>query len=321
MIKKFLFTSALFFVFFSLVTVGFVWAEFPDRKIRVIVPMAAGGGIDMAARTLVRYANLYLGDKVYVDNVVGAGGAIGIREAAKASPDGYTLLVTSNMILTGPLVAKDYPTVDLFDPVCIVERDATSLAVMVDSRFKTPADLISYAKANPGQVSAGHAGIGSSPHFALEAFAEATGAKFNLVPFKGSNPALMAAVGGHVDVATATCSEYLSLYEGKKLRSLIVFGEKRARIYPDAPTAKEVGYDIIIATFYGPYITRGVPKEVMGILGEAFKKAAENVEFKKAVEQRGREATYLPMKEAVPYIKAQRDLLEKLAAKVGIEQK
>lgn len=314
--------SVLFLNFFLFAFSGdFVWAKYPEKPIRFVVPWAPGGGGDIIARTLTRYVNPYLDGKVYVENVTGAAGAIGYREAAKAPPDGYTITLTVTSLTVGPHVIKDFPSYDLLDQICIVAQDPTAVFVKIDSRFKTAQDLISYVKSHPGVISAGHAGVGSGPHLGIEAFAEAIGAKLNMVPYKGTNPAVVAAAGGHVDVGVGGCSESLFLVEGKKLRVLLVLGSKRSRVYPDVPIAKELGYDVAIYQWRGVACPKGTPKEIKEVLVEAFRKAMENEECTKLIDQMGLERIYLGPEVAGPWLKAQDDFFRSVVNKIGIQVK
>jgi tripartite-type tricarboxylate transporter receptor subunit TctC len=322
MSRRILLVSVFFLVVFSF-TFGecFAGAKYPEKKIRLVLAFAPGGGSDMTGRALTRYVNPYLDKRVYAENVVGGGGAIGFREGAKASPDGYTLTMMVTSLTVGPHMVKDFPSYDLFDPICLVAVDPVTLTVKLDSSFKTVKDLISYAKAHPGMVSVSHAGVGTVTHLEIEAFGEAIGAKFNLVPYQGSNPALIAAAGGHVDAAASGCSEAMSLIEGKKLRPLITFGNKRSRLYPDVPMAKELGYDVVIYLWRGIGVPKGTPNEVQDVLVEAFRKAIEDEECKKLMGQMGLETIYLASEEARRWLKDQSDFFKSTVIKAGLQIK
>lgn len=299
-----------------------IWAKYPERPIRFVAPFAPGGGSDMVARALTRYVNSYLDGKVFVENVAaGAGGAIGYREAARSAPDGYTLALMVTSLTVGPHVIKDYPSYDIFDPICIVAQDPIALIVKIDSRFKTAKDVISFAKAHPRTLSAAFAGIGTTSHLTIEAFAESIGTQFNLVPYKGTNPAVIATAGGHVDVGFGGCSESLFLVEGKKIRILLVFGSKRSRLYSDVPIAREMGYDVVTDQWRGVAVPRGTPTEIKEVLAEAFRKAMENEECKKLIDQMGLERVYLGPEQAGSWLKEQNDFFKGLAAKIGLQPK
>lgn len=295
------------------------WAKFPDRKIRFIVPMAPGGGADTLARTVTRFANPYLQEKLYVENVTGGGGAIGFREGAKAAPDGYTLTMLVTTITIAPHVTKGFPTVDLFDPICILATDPMMLTVHIESPYKTVAELIAYAKANPGKLSAGTSGQGSPGHLGMAAFADATGTQFTYVPFKGSAPVLAAAAGKHIDVGTSTCSEAIALVGGKKLRPLVVLNPDRSPLFPEVPTTKEIGLTLFLNYWRAMAVPKGTPSEVKTVLVEAFRKAMEKEEVKKFLDQQGLNRVFLPPEQAGPWLKNQHEFFGKIAKKIGLE--
>ncbi|HEX7372308.1 MAG TPA: tripartite tricarboxylate transporter substrate binding protein [Thermodesulfobacteriota bacterium] len=295
------------------------WAKFPDRKIRFIVPMAPGGGADTLARTVTRFANPYLQEKLYVENVTGGGGAIGFREGAKAAPDGYTLTMLVTTITIAPHVTKGFPTVDLFDPICILATDPMMLTVHIESPYKTVAELIAYAKANPGKLSAGTSGQGSPGHLGMAAFADATGTQFTYVPFKGSAPVLAAAAGKHIDVGTSTCSEAIALVGGKKLRPLVVLNPDRSPLFPEVPTTKEIGLTLFLNYWRAMAVPKGTPSEVKTVLVEAFRKAMEKEEVKKFLDQQGLNRVFLPPEQAGPWLKNQHEFFGKIAKKIGLQ--
>lgn len=237
------------------------WAKFPDRKIRFIVPVSPGGGADTLARTVTRFANPYLQDKMYVENVTGGGAAIGFREGAKAAPDGYTLTMLVTTITIAPHATKGFPTVDLFDPICILATDPMMLTVHVDSPHKIISDLMAYAKANPGKLSVGTSGQGSPGHLGMAALADATGTQYTYVPFKGSAPVLAAAAGRHIDVGTSTCTEAIALVGGKKLRALVVLNQDRSQLFPEVPTSKEIGFEVFLNYWRGVGVPKGLPQK------------------------------------------------------------
>jgi tripartite-type tricarboxylate transporter receptor subunit TctC len=295
------------------------WAKFPDRKIRLIVPMAPGGGADTLARMVTRHANASLQDKMYVENVTGGGGAIGFREGAKAAPDGYTLTMLVTTITIAPHVTKGFPTVDLFDPVCVLATDPMMLTVHIESPYKTIAELIAYAKANPGKLSAGTSGQGSPGHLGMAAFADATGTQFTYVPFKGSAPALAAAAGKHIDVATSTCSEAIALVGGKKLRALVVLNPDRSPLFPEVPTTKEIGLPLVLNYWRAMGVPKGTPPDVKAVLVEAFRKAMEKEEVKQFLNKQGLNRVFLPPEQAGPWLKNQHEFFGKIAQKIGLQ--
>jgi tripartite-type tricarboxylate transporter receptor subunit TctC len=271
------------------------------------------------ARALARFANPYLGGRLYVENVTGGGGIIGAREGLKAEPDGYTMVMLATTNAVAPHVVKDYPPVDLFDPICITALDPMILAVSPDSPFKTAQDIIAHAKANPGKLTGGTSGYGGPNHFVLAAFGHAIGGEFSYVPFKGSAPALLAAAGKHVDLATAGGAEALNLAQGNKVKVLISFSAERSPIFPHVPTAKELGYNVVVSRFMGISLGKGVAKDIRAVLLDAFKKAMENEEFKKFVVQTGQIPVFVSDQDARNWLKSQSDTFKAVADRIGIK--
>jgi len=294
-------------------------AKYPEKKIRLIAAFAPGGGADIMARALTKFANPYLDGRIYVENIAGASGAIGFREGAKAAPDGYTLTMLVTTIMSAPNVTKNFPTYDLFDPLCIVAQDPTMMSVRTESRFKTIQDLIGFAKANPGQLSVSTAGVGAIDHLYLAAFSKMIGTDFNFVPYKGAGPAVTAAAGGHAEAVGSGYSEAYTLLSGNKLRPLVVFTESRSPLYPQVPTARELGYDLVIYLWRGVGAPKGLPKEIQETLVDAFRKATSDEEFKKMISQMGLQPIFLGPKEAASFLKNQNDVLKGIAQKIGLE--
>lgn len=294
-------------------------AKYPDKKIRLIAAFAPGGGADIMARAVTKFLNPYLDGRVYVENIAGASGAIGFREGAKAAPDGYTLTMLVTTIMSAPNVTKNFPTYDLFDPLCILAQDPTMMSVRTESRFKNIQELITFAKANSGQLSVSTAGVGAIDHLYLAAFAKMIGADFNFVPYKGAGPATVAGAGGHAEAVGSGYSEAFTLLQGKKLRPLVVFTNNRSSIYPDIPTAKELGHDLVVVLWRGVGLPKGTPQEIKGILVDAFRKATAEEEFKKLISQMGLQPIFLGPEEAGPFLKSQNDLLKGIAQKIGLE--
>jgi tripartite-type tricarboxylate transporter receptor subunit TctC len=314
--KFFVFTLSFLLILFL---ANDIWAKFPEKRIRLIAAFAPGGGADIMARSLTKFVNPYLDGRIYVENIPGASGAIGFREGAKSAPDGYTLVMMVSTIMTGPHVTKGYPTYDLFDPVCVAAQDPTMISVKQDSRFKTIQDLIAYAKANPGSLTVATAGVGAIDHFYMSAFAKSIGIDFNFVPYKGAGPATVAAAGGHAEAVGSGYSEAFSLMTGKKLRPLLVFTNERSPLFPDVPTAKEIGYEVIVVLFRAVGAPKGTPKEVKDILADAFKKAIENQEFQKMVKEMGLQPIFIGPDEARVFLKKQSDFFTEIADKIGLK--
>ena len=297
------------------------WAKYPEKKIRLIVPFAPGGGADIMARALHKYANPQLGGRLYVENIAGASGAIGWREAAKADPDGYTLTMMVTTMMTGPHTTQNFPTYDLFDVIGVTAQDPGMFSVKIDSRFKNIQELIAFAKANPGKLVVSTAGVGAIDHLYISGFAKSIGADFNYVPYKGAGPAVVAAAGGHADAVGSGYSEAFSLLSGKKLRPVVVFTPNRFPSYPEIPTATEIGHELVVYHWRAVGAPKGIPPEVKGVLVAAFREAVENPEFQRMVKDLGLEPRFLGPNEAAPFLKKHDDFLSGIAKKIGLQPK
>ncbi len=217
--------------------------NYPSRPIRVIVPQSAGGSTDVAARVLTDRLTEVLKQNIVVDNRPGAGSLHGTEAAAKAPPDGHTLLIIAASLSITPALQANLP----YDPV----RDFAPITQIVDLphivvvhptvQAKTLADLVAMLKAKPGQISAGFSGIGTSTHLAIELFQYMSQTKMLLVPFKGGAPAMTSLLSGEVQVNFGTSSTALPHILAGKLRALAVTGGKRSQAAPEIPTVAEAG--------------------------------------------------------------------------------
>jgi tripartite-type tricarboxylate transporter receptor subunit TctC len=218
-------------------------ANYPNRPIRIIVCVPAGGGVDTVTRIVADGLQKKLGQPVVVENKSGAAGNIGAEAVFTAEPDGYTLLAAQPSPLTvNPLLYKHMafdPT--QFEPVTIMTSIANVLLVRPDFPAKTAQEFIAYAKANPGKINYASQGIGTTSHLTAALFEKVTGTKMVHVPFKGTAPALNALIGGHVDVIFMELASALKLHQGGKAHILAVATAKRIPSLPDIPTLIEAG--------------------------------------------------------------------------------
>jgi tripartite-type tricarboxylate transporter receptor subunit TctC len=218
-------------------------ANYPNRPIRIIVCVPAGGGVDTVTRIVADGLQKKLGQPVVVENKSGAAGNIGAEAVFTAEPDGYTLLAAQPSPLTvNPLLYKHMafdPT--QFEPVTIMTSIANVLLVRPDFPAKTAQEFIAYAKANPGKINYASQGIGTTSHLTAALFEKVTGTKMVHVPFKGTAPALNALIGGHVDVIFMELASALTLHQGGKAHILAVATAKRIPSLPDIPTLIEAG--------------------------------------------------------------------------------
>ena len=266
---------------------------YPDRPIRLVVPLAVGGAVDTVARVIGPYLAESLGQQIIVDNRPGAGGVIGVEIAAKATPDGYTLLMYDNSITVMPSIFKALPfdPAKDFVPVGSVSSVPFVLVVNASAPYKSVGDLIAAARSRPGQLNYGSAGIGSPPHLAPELLATLSGVTFTHVPFKGAPQALTEVMAGRVEFMFVSMPLAKPQIEAGRIRGLAVSTSKRAAALPNLPTVDEAGikgYDVTV--WNGLFAPAGTRSEVMTKLNDYMNRALNNSEVKEKLAARGAEA-------------------------------
>jgi tripartite-type tricarboxylate transporter receptor subunit TctC len=278
-------TRLLLFTACALVWLGIApraQAAYPDRPVHIIVPFAPGGGVDVTARLLAQRLGEELGQTVLVENHPGGGANIGAAYVAQATPDGYTLLMASPTIAIN---ASMYPHLPYnlekdFVPVALVQLSELVLAVAADSKLQSVQDIITAAKAKPGQLSYGSAGVGSVEHLAGELFKQLAGIDVLHVPYKGTGPAINDVMSGQVQFLFGGSASLLQLNRPGQLRALAVTSAERA---PEiaVPTMQEAGvhgYDVI--TWNGLMAPKGTPQDAVTKLNTAVNAAAQALEAK-----------------------------------------
>ncbi|MEY3520120.1 MAG: putative secreted protein [Pseudomonadota bacterium] len=227
-------------------------AAFPDRSIRLIVPYPPGGSTDPAARLIASDIGPRLGQNVVVENRAGAAGAIGTEAVARAAPDGYTLLLHTSVISTDPTLKKNAPYDVKRDlaPVTLAVNGPYLLVVNPSLPVRNVAELITYAKANPGKLNFGSAGQASSGHLIGELFKKAAGIDMVHVPYKGGGPSIVGLVGNEVQLVFDTFGGSRALAESGKLRAIAVTSPNRASLMPDIPTVSESGLKDFSAVYW-----------------------------------------------------------------------
>lgn len=252
---------------------------FPARPIKLIIAFPAGGPTDITMRQLADNASKILGQPIVVDNKPGAGGTLPAQALQTAQPDGYTIGQIPLGVFRLPYTTKiNWDPVKDISYVINVTGYAFGIAVPADSPFKTWNDFVAYAKANPGKLTYGSTGNLTSPHLTTELMAQQLGIQLQHVPYKGSADLAQAVLGNHL-MAIADSTGFAPLVESGKLRVLNTWGDKRLAKFPDAPTLKELGMDIVQNSPFGIGAPRGTPPEVVKKLHDAFKQAMEEPSY------------------------------------------
>lgn len=294
--------------------------QFPTRPVTLIVPWPAGGGTDIAMRALALATEKHLGGPIVIENRPGVGGTLGPGGmAASARPDGYTVAQLPITVFRTPYMQKTN-----FDPAkdftYVIHLTGYTFGVVVreEAPWKTFQELIDYARANPGKVNYGTPGTGTSPHITMEQIAKRTGIKWTQVPFKGGADNMNSLLGGHID-ASADSTGWAELVNAGKFRLLVTWGAERTKNWPNVPTLKEVGIDMISNSPFGIGGPKGMDPAVVKVLHDAFKKGAEEQSYKDTIAKLDMEAHYMNTADyhafAMQQVVEQKQLIEELRLK------
>lgn len=282
-------------------------APYPSRPIRLIVPFPAGGGTDLIAREVANKVATSNGWSIVIDNKPGSGGNLGVDAAAKAAPDGYTLVLgqTSNLAINPTLYARlPYnPEKDL-TPIGLVASAPLVLVVAADSPYKTLADVVAAAKARPEALNYASSGSGTVAHLATELFQKTASVRFTHVPYKGAAQGSTDLIGGQVQMYMSSVPTLIGHIKSGKMRPIVVTSRKRTADLPGAPTVDESGYKgFEAATWFGVAGPAGLPKDVVAKLNAAFNKALQDPEVKRKLASQGAEVKGSTPEEFGAYIR------------------
>jgi tripartite-type tricarboxylate transporter receptor subunit TctC len=300
------------------------WAQaaWPAKPIRLIIPSTPGGGTDFTGRQISMKLTEMNGWQVVPDNRPGAGTALGLAEAARGKPDGYELVIaqSDNVSLIPLLMKVAYDPIKDLTPIALTSITPLIIIVKDDSPFKTLADLIKAAKAQPGQLSYGTSGTGGGVHIAMELLQITAGCKMQHVPYKGSTPALADLMGGHLSFAGSSISSAATLIHSGKIRALAVTSAKRNASLPDVPTVAEFGYkDFNAISFYGVMGPAGMPAPIVARLNADINKILARPDVKTAFLAQGFDATPMSPEEFGALIRADIQKSREIIAAAGIK--
>ncbi|MDM0054417.1 tripartite tricarboxylate transporter substrate binding protein [Variovorax fucosicus] len=256
------------------------WAQtFPAKPIKLVIAFPAGGPTDITMRQLADNASKILGQPVIIDNKPGAGGTLPAQALQTTAPDGYTIgQIPLGVFRLGYTTKINWDPIKDISYVINVTGYAFGIVVPADSPLKNWADFVAYAKANPGKLTYGSTGTLTSPHLTTELIAQKAGIELQHVPYKGSADLSLAVLSGQL-MAAADSTGFAPQVEAGKLRVLNTWGEKRLAKFPDAPTLKELGIDIVQNSPFGIGAPKGTPPEVVKKLHDAFKQAMEEPSY------------------------------------------
>lgn len=268
----------------TLAALGIAHAQsFPTRPIKLLVAFPAGGPTDITMRSLADSASKILGQPVIIENKPGAGGTLPAQQLQTSVADGYTLAQIPLGVFRLPYTTKiNWDPVKDIAYVLNVTGYAFGLVVPADSPLKSWTHFVGWAKANPGKLTYGSTGTLTSPHLTMELIAQKLGLELQHIPYKGSADLMQAILGGHI-MAAADSTGFAPQVEAGKLRVLNTWGEQRLAKFPDAPTLKELGLDLVQNSPFGIGAPRGTPPAVVKRLHDAFKQAMEQDAYKTAL--------------------------------------
>jgi tripartite-type tricarboxylate transporter receptor subunit TctC len=295
--------------------------DFPGGKpIEMTVMFGAGSAADVTARQLAEGMSKQLAAPVVAVNRTGGGGAAGYIHVAQQRPDGYSIIWNSNSISTNyhsGILPFDYRA---FDPVARVSVEIPVLAVRADAPFKTLKELVDYAKANPGKVRVGNSGAGSHTHFAASALFATAGAKEIEVPF-GQGQAVVNLLGGRIEAIVQLPAAVVAHVKSHDLRVLAVLGSRRDPVFPDVPTAQELGYPVALDMWRGIAVPKGTSQPVVARLEDAVRRTVESPEFAAAGRDIGFTPAFLPAPEFGKLIAGDDARLDHVMAELGLKKR
>jgi tripartite-type tricarboxylate transporter receptor subunit TctC len=306
----------------SFVSRGYSAEPWPTRPVRMLVSYPAGGANDLVARAVSAAMERTLGATIVVDNRSGAAGVIGAEAAAKAPPDGYTLYMMSSAQVLAPSLRKSLPydPVRDFSAIALAARSSYVLAVHPSVPLRSMAELVAFAKANPGKLNYASSGVGAGPHLATELFASMAGVQLTHVPYRGDTPALADLVAGQVQMSFMSMAPVIAHVKSGTVRALAVASGKRSAILPDVPTVAEqgvTGYDV--GSWWGLVAPTGTPRDVIeraeGAVVPFLRESSTAARFL----EMGLEPGELGADAFQKYIAAEKDKLADIVKRAGIQ--
>lgn len=296
--------------------------DYPNKPIRLINPYPAGSPVELVGRLVAEKIRAEWGQPVLVESRAGAGGTVGTNYVAKAAPDGYTLLVSVPSVLTvSPWTFKKLPYDPVKDivPVWGVESGGIVMVVRADLPVKDVQDFIAYAKANPGKVNYGTAGISSPQHLAGELFMLRTGVKMNHVPFQGAAPALNNLLGGHFDVMFDSIINVLPHIHANKIRALALMRPRRSPMLPELPTIAEAGVaDANPPGSIGIYAPSGIPPDILAKWEQTLSRVMAEPKTVEQLVQSGTSSDFLVGKVYAQRLAEEREFFGKVIKDAGV---
>ena len=295
---------------------------FPDKPIRFVVPFPAGGGNEITARALADGMMKDLGQQVLIEIKAGAGTIVGTEYAVTRPPDGYTILMASMSHSVNPSLQPKLPydPIKSIAPVALIGRFANLVVAPLDRPYKTMAELVTHARANPGQLNYGSFGTGTSPHMFAELFKTLAKVDITHVPYKGAAPAIIDVMGGRLDMSFSTAPGAATQIRSGKIRHLAVTSEKPSPYWPGIPTVAEAGvpgYDA--QAYYGVLAPAGTPAAILERLAKSVRVATESELFRRRAQEDGLEIDVQGPEAFTRFMRAEEEKWGKVVKAAGIK--
>ncbi|MDC7230229.1 MAG: tripartite tricarboxylate transporter substrate binding protein [Sphaerochaetaceae bacterium] len=292
---------------------------YPSRNVRVIIPWSVGGMTDVLTRPVASHLEKQFGVPFVVENKPGGGGVVGSLEIEKSANDGYVIGTTSMSTVSAKYVSPVYPDIHNVELISQVITIPATVTVNADSPFMTLQDLLDYAKANPGKLKNSNSGSGASAHIYASYFEAMAGIKVNHIPYPAYAEAVTALLGGHVDMTNIPLPDLSAHVDSGALRLLAIASAERHPSYPDVPTLKELGIDVVMGNYSGFVAPKGTDPEKVRILDEAIGKAMQDETIRKFLIDAGYQPVYLDRNEFKTVIADAEKQLEFLVNELGVE--
>ena len=271
-------------------------AQYPERPVTMLAGYPPGGLVDVVSRLVAEGMKGKYPAGLNVVNRPGAAGSLAVAEVTRARPDGYTIVLTpqSALVIAAQMQELAYKTPDDYDPVINLVAYYPMIAVRSESPYRTAQELVADARAKPGAIRVGSPGEGTSSHLNLEEFMRLAGAKMTHVPFQGWGQSSPALLGGHIEALVAQPGELKGQVDGKRMRVLVNFTPRRHPVFPDVPTARELGWDVSNGVWYMLLAPKGTPAAVVRHIHDAARAAIEDPKFTADMTGRGIDVDYRP---------------------------
>ncbi|WP_077002316.1 tripartite tricarboxylate transporter substrate binding protein [Variovorax sp. KK3] len=286
--------------------------DYPTRPIELLVAFPAGGGSDALARAFADSASRVLPQPMIVINKPGAAGTIGFAEGANAKPDGYKITMVSPELLITPYLGIGKVNYEAFKPIGRINADPCTVAVKADAKWKSIEEFIAHLKANPGRASVANSGAGSINHVCAAALEDKTGTKVNHIPYLGAGPTINALMGDQVDAVVISPAEVSAFVKSGKMRLLAVMAKDRSKDFPEIPTFRERGIDLVANTWRGLVVPKATPDAVVARLGELLVKVNADPAYRSVFERQTLGRVTENGEQFASYLKQEDDLYKRI---------